>query len=150
MSKADSPNTTSPSTRSARARSGARRAGRSRPKNCFGTPSQTAGAIFDWSNDEWALTWLPHLRAATYFLNAPDKLANETDLLLRLMEAWTVAKLHLLALAEALDDAVARGLLIVDPEGEDLTSVAAIDRRPVAGPDPMVSLTVASRPGEAP
>jgi hypothetical protein len=81
-------------------------------------------AEFDWSNDEWATTWLPWVRvAAVHVAGDHDKLKKLMADFVKdgeasnLLEGLSRTKKHLVALAKLIDTALSRSFLVLERLG---------------------------------
>jgi hypothetical protein len=79
---------------------------------------------FDWTNDDWALAHLPHVRIATLILQRDHVALKEMmegiakeGLAPDMLENLTTTKHHLAALAEILDKALLRSFLVMERLG---------------------------------
>jgi hypothetical protein len=82
-------------------------------------------AEFDWTNEEWAITWLPWVRTAFAIIHLDDRglLKEGIPGLIKdgaapgLLEWLTRSKHHLEALANVLDVALGRAFLVLERHG---------------------------------
>jgi hypothetical protein len=79
---------------------------------------------FDWTNDEWALAFLPPIRLATLHLAHDDKTLEELMSALakagavpEVFESWAQTRDELRALIELLDAALARSVVALERLG---------------------------------
>ena len=79
---------------------------------------------FNWTNEEWGLHWLPHVRVASLQLQRDDKeLQNLMQEMVRkgivpdVLEDLAETKEHLQALVELLDTALTRSFLVLERLG---------------------------------
>lgn len=81
-------------------------------------------AEFDWTNEEWAETWLPWIRMAAVHVHSDDELMKEGMRSLvaegqapNILEGFTRAKKHLEALEALLEAALSRSFLTLERLG---------------------------------
>ncbi len=81
-------------------------------------------ARFDWSNEEWAETWLPWIRLAAALLETDDVKLKEIFAAHvkegeapNILEGWTRTKAHMLGLANLADVAMGRAFLVLERLG---------------------------------
>jgi hypothetical protein len=81
-------------------------------------------ATFNWSNDDWALTFLPQVRVATIFLQRDDKELEKLmvdfvkqGIVPEVLEGWCKTKRHLEALIELINSASIRSYLVLERLG---------------------------------
>jgi hypothetical protein len=82
------------------------------------------GALFDWDNETWALTFLPRIRLASAILNNDERSLEEImadcakgGLAPDMLEGWCETKKHLKLLVETCDIALARSFLVLERLG---------------------------------
>src|ERR1700683_422844 len=105
-----------------------RRKSRRRPKQAPATQAERDAleivaikAEFDWSNDEWAETWLPWIRVAAMQVGGDqDRLKDGMRRLVKsgeapnVLEGLTRTKMHLEALHKLVDAALTRSFLVLE------------------------------------
>jgi hypothetical protein len=81
---------------------------------------------FDWTNEEWATTLLPHVRVALAILEKDDTALQTAmgkmvkgGVVPTVLEGWCDTKGHLKAMVEVLDSALARSFVVLERLGYD-------------------------------
>jgi hypothetical protein len=81
---------------------------------------------FNWTNDDWGLTFLPRVRAATLSLQRDDKALEKfmADIVKdgmapELLDGWILTRDHLKCLVEVCDVALKRSFIVLERLGYD-------------------------------